>query len=354
MAERTYEHMPPLFSPLSLAPKPSQGVFSQRWRTVRTTSLRRFVALFVFFLVLAPRIALAQPSPSSSPSPAANSVADEAKRKGDDAMVALRYEEALASYRTAYEATKNPAILYNMGRAYEGLADFPKALDSLEEFNEKASPELKARVPKLDELLRDVRNRVSTLVVSAPVDGADIRVGERVVGKTRTGQVIIRVNAGKQKLVVSKDGYFPFEKDVALAGGKIETVDANLTTRASSGLLRITSPVIGAAVAVDGRGIGIVPAESAVSPGSHRVSLQREGYENAETSVVLAAGEKKEVDVPMAQHASIFTKWWFWTAVGVVVTGGVVSVIALTTEKSPDTGTIPPGQVKAELRLLGW
>jgi len=289
----------------------------------------------------------------ATPPAAANPVADEAKRKGDDAMVALRYEEALAQYKVSYEASKNPAILYNMGRAYEGLAEFPKALDALEEFNEKAPPELKARVPKLEELLRDVRGRVSTLVISAPVDDAEIRVGERVVGKTRTGQVIVRVNAGKQKLVVTKEGYFPFEKDVTLAGGKIETVDANLATRASSGLLRITSPVVGAAVALDGKPVGIVPAESTVTPGSHKVALQRDGYETAETSVVLAAGEKKEVDVPMAQRAPIYAKWWFWTAVGLVVLGGIATTIALTTEKSPDSGTIPPGQVKAELRLSG-
>ena len=55
----------------------------------------------------------------------------------------IRYEEALAHYRVAYDVTKNPALLYNMGRAYEGLADFPKALDALEEFVATASPELK-------------------------------------------------------------------------------------------------------------------------------------------------------------------------------------------------------------------
>ncbi len=286
-----------------------------------------------------------------SPPPSAANAADDAKHKGDEAMVALRYEDALAHYRTAYEAAKNPAILYNMGRAYEGLADFPKALDALEEFADKAPADLKARVPKLEELLHDVRGRVSTLVISAPLDGAEIRLGERVVGKTRTGQVVIRVNAGKQKLVVTKEGYFPFEKEIALAGGKVETVDAQLSTRASSGLLRVTSPVAGAAVSLDGKPLGIVPAESAVTPGAHKIALRRDGYENAETSVVLAAGERKDVDVPMAQRASILGKWWFWTAVGVVAAGGVATFVALTTEKSPDTGTIAPGQVKAELRF---
>src|SRR4051812_42541264 len=78
--------------------------------------------------------------------------AEEEGQKGDAAMVALRYQEALDNYRKAYELTKSPALLYNMGRAYEGLAEFPKALDALEEFSDKAPRELLARVPKLDEL----------------------------------------------------------------------------------------------------------------------------------------------------------------------------------------------------------
>src|SRR5690606_11982314 len=109
---------------------------------------------------------------------------------------------------------------------------------ALEEFVDKAPPDIKARVPKLEALLHDVRSHVATLVVSAPVDGAEIRLGERVVGKTQTGQVVIRVNAGKQKLFVAKDGFFPFEKDVELRGGQVETVSAQIVTRTSAGLLR--------------------------------------------------------------------------------------------------------------------
>lgn len=288
---------------------------------------------------------------AAAPALAQSSAAEDAKRRGDDAMVALRYEEAVKEYRTAYEATSNPALLYNMGRAYEGLADFPRALEALEQFAAKAPPELKARVPRLEELLRDVQSRVATLVVLAPVEGAEIRLGPRVVGKTVAGALTLKVNAGRQRIVVQKEGYFPFEKEIPLAGGTTENVDTKLKARANAGILHVTSPVTGAAVAVDGEAIGIVPAETTAAPGPHRVALTRDGYETTETNVVVAAGERKDVNVPMARSASILGKWWFWTAVGVVVAAGVTSAVALTTERSPDTGTIAPGQVKAELRF---
>ena len=290
-----------------------------------------------------PRAAQAQEGPPASTNP------DEDKRRGDEAMIALRYEEALAHYRRAYESTKNPALLYNMGRAYEGLAEFPKALEALEEFVDKASPELKARVPKLDDLVNDVRNHVATMILSSSVAGAEIRLGNKVLGTTKPGQTIFRVNAGAQTLSVSHKDYFPFERGVALAAGKIETVDVILASRTEGALLRITSPVSGAAVTIDGKAMGNVPAEAPAKPGQHRIALRRDGYDPAETSVVVVAGENKEVSIPMAVHETITGKWWFWTTIGVVVVaGGIIAYVAATTEKDPSAGTIAPGTVRAE------
>jgi hypothetical protein len=307
--------------------------------------LSRLGVCLLVAATLVPHSAFAQPAAAAGPT--AN--ADEEKRQGDEAMVALRYEEALAHYRRAYDASKNPALLYNMGRAFEGLSDFPKALDALEEFAEKATPELKARVPKLDDLMTDVRKRVATIILSSPVSGAEIRLGNKVVGTTKTGQTVFRVNAGAQTLTVTHKDYFPFERPVTLAAAKIETVDVVLASRTEEALLRITSPVSGAAVTVDGKEMGNVPAETPLRPGQHRIALRRDGYDPAETSVVLVAGEKKDVVVPMAVHETITNKWWFWTGIGVVVVGGgIAAYLIATTEKDPTAGTIPPGTVKAE------
>src|SRR5687767_2911590 len=89
--------------------------------------------------------------------PLAAQDADALKKQGDDAMIALHYEDALGHYKKAYELSGNSALLYNMGRAYEALADYPSALEALEMFAEKAPPELRARVPKLDELVFYIR-----------------------------------------------------------------------------------------------------------------------------------------------------------------------------------------------------
>jgi len=41
------------------------------------------------------------------------------------------------------------------------------------------------------------------------------------------------------------------------------------------------------------------------------------------------------------------SKWWFWTAVGVVVLAGVATTVLLaTTEKDPQVGTFGPGPIR--------
>ena len=263
--------------------------------------------------------------------------------------MSLHYEEALDHYRRAYEKTQNPALLYNMGRAYQGLGDYPKALDSLEAFAEKAPPELKARVAGLDSLLADLGKRVATVIVSAPIPGAEIRLGNKFVGVTKTGQTILRVNVGPQTMTVSHKDYFPFEKLLTPKAGKIETVEANMASRSAGGLVVVGSPVTGAEVSFDGSPVGNVPTEIQAKAGQHRLVLRRSGYEPVEASVVLAAGERKEVNIPMVVHETITGKWWFWTGVGVIVAAGAVAlVIAETTEKGPGSGTIAPGTVKAQ------
>jgi hypothetical protein len=305
-------------------------------------------AAFVPSVALAQGDAPAAQPPAVAPAQATDS-ADAIKARGDAAMESLRYSEALDLYTQAYSLTKDPALLYNQGRAQQALGNFPGALTAFEGFAKEASPELRARVPKLDELIADVRKHVAHIVVHCATQGARVIVRERVAGTTPLAGPL-DVDAGHAAIEVDAEGYVPYKRDVELAGGTETVLDVELTPQQQTAFLRISSTAASAFVSIDGKPVGNAPVEQVVSPGTHTVAVHRDGYEDTESSVVVLLGEHKDMTLDPQKNAPVFAKWWFWTGVGVVVAGGVVTAAALLTEKSPSKGdSFTPNQVSAPI-----
>ena len=175
---------------------------------------------------LAALLLLAAAAPAAADDPAA------LKKQGDEAMRTLHYQEALEAYDKAYALKRDPAILYNRARAEQGLANYPAALDAIEEFVRVAPEELKQRVPQLAELVDDIRRHVALVVVVCPVAGAAVTVDGKVVGTTPLAAPI-RTSAGAVAIGVEAKGYLPLHKEVTTEGGKLTTVSAALVAEAT-------------------------------------------------------------------------------------------------------------------------
>jgi hypothetical protein len=284
------------------------------------------------------------PPPADGPSEELLAEAAARKKAGDEAMDTFRFADALAAYSDAYAITKNTALLYNMGRALQALNRFPEALDKLEAFDAAASTELKERVPRLPKLIAELRQRVSTLTVKTNVEGARIVVRDTVVGKAPLPKPI-RLTAGAATIEIDAEGYFPAKKLVELPGGSSLNVDLNLFSKATTGVLSVKASVKGAEVSVDGKRVGVAPLEVNVPKGPHRVVLKHPDYRLYETSTIVEAGRTKNLDAAL-QSASITTRWWFWTTIGVVATTGAAIAIVGVSSRPVDSGTIAPGQIK--------
>ena len=96
----------------------------------------------------------------------------------------VSFAEALAAYEQAYELEPLPALLFNRGRALQLLDRLPEALEAFERFKRDAPPDLLAKVPKLEQLIGDVRAQVGTIEVVTKVVGAEVVIGGRTVGMT--------------------------------------------------------------------------------------------------------------------------------------------------------------------------
>ena len=294
-------------------------------------------------------LTIARRADAEEPAAAPDAAAD-AKRRGDDALVNGRHAEALAAYKESYGARPDAAVLYNIGRAHQALGDYPAALEALESFESTAPADVRARVPGLPTLLAAVRKRASMIAVSSDVAGAEVKLDERVLGTTPLAAPV-RVNAGTAVLVVAKDGYFPFSRAVTLPPGGVLAFDVALVSKQTKAIVTVRSSIAGAKVTLDGKPEGTVPTDVVVSPGSHDVQLDLDGYRSSRSAVALAAGERKTLDLTLEQNAPLTKKWWFWTGIGVVAVGATITVVALTTERSPSNGNVDPGRISAGLRF---
>jgi hypothetical protein len=305
---------------------------------------RRVVVSCLAALLCAGVAARAEAAPKTNVSAEDAQRARALRQKGNTAIEALRYAEALA----AYAITGDPALLYNQARAHQGLGDFPTALELLERFDAEATPALKARVPGLAEVVQDLRAHVTSVTVLCNIAGAEVRLNDRVVGTTPMARTI-RVSSGKATVEVVAEGYSPTKREVVLPGGGALTVDVELLPKDLSGVLLVRSSVSGAHVLIDQKPVGQVPLELTVRSGPHSVRVERGGYEAWETSLVLRVGERRELSVPLVEEAAITKRWWFWTGIAVVVAGGITTVVLLTTERQADKGSLNPGQIAAPL-----
>lgn len=223
--------------------------------------------------------------------------ADALKKKGDTLLVDRRYADALDAYDRSLALSPNPAIHFNRARALQFLARFPDALTALERFDRESTPELRAKVPGLDDFLAELRSKVATITIANGVDGARLLVGGRDEGRLPLSEPL-RVNAGKTSIEILADGWVGRRFDVELPGGQTTSIDGALVRKEQPQPLRI------------------------------------------------------ETTRPTPQSTSkstpITARWWFWVGVGATVVAGIViaSVIAATTEGSAPTGDFSPGQVR--------
>jgi tetratricopeptide (TPR) repeat protein len=264
-------------------------------------------------------------------------------------MDALRYDEALDAYARAYAVNHDPALLYNQGRALQALGRHPEALSDIERFAREAPADLRAKVPRLDELIAELRAHVARLTIQCPVNGARVLVRDHVIGTTPLSGPV-DMEAGRASLEIDAEGYEPYKRELDLAGGSATQIDAELAARATSAVLHVASTAASALVVVDGQPVGNAPVETVVQPGTHEIALHREGFEDVTSTVVVEAGQRKEVTLE-PQHEPLLTqRWWFWAGVGAVVVGGVVITYAALKEKPASQGdSFAPSQVAAPL-----
>ena len=308
------------------------------WRGVLATPIT-----LCLLLLVSSGPAGAQPAKPEAP---LKGEATRLKSAGDVLMDQDRYSDALVLYDRAYALSGDPALLYNEGRAYEALGEYPKALEKLETFEQSAPPATRARVPGLHELIVDLRGRLSTLVVKTNVPHARILVRGKDEGVV-FGERSIPLRAGVASVEVASDGYEAFRRDLELSAGATLVLEANLVPWRRDARVVIRASPSTARLVFDGKDVGRAPVEVKATPGSHELVATADGYYEERVPMTVALGDRRDMDLELRKIPGIASRWWLWTGIGAVVVGGIATAVILTREKPHSRGTFPEGSIAA-------
>lgn len=201
---------------------------------------------------------------------------------------AHNYDGALVEFQESYRLRPVPVVLFNIAQTLKLLYRYEEAIAAYEQYLAEERGIDAARRRAVQQTIEELRAATAPITIATDLPGAEIRVDGRLVGTTPLPGPLV-LAAGSRRIEATLDGR-ETSQEIDVVGGRA----AELT-------------------------LAIPPPPESAGP------------------------------APRAESPSLFTQWWFWTAIGGAVLGGVVLAIAL----SPADAEPLPGTL-GTVRALTW
>jgi hypothetical protein len=262
-----------------------------------TTRLARYALAIV--LLLAPA-AHAQGKTVRSELPVAARTSWDNARELFDAQ---NWAAAKAEYEHAYEISKNPRVLFNVGVCEKNLGHYIKASAAFRKELAEAAHKVPAReVQEIRAVLATLEPLISTLVVTSNEPGATLTIDkEQQPGATPFTQPLT-IDVGVHTLHLTKPGF----KDGVIENLSVVSgtpAQANFTIQPLERMGHARIDVSGpprAALYVDGRDVGNSPFDGELHEGPHVVEARANDYVVSRQTIVVKYRENVALVINLA------------------------------------------------------
>ncbi len=279
-----------------------------------TTILRtRSVALLVATTLLAPSFmiagetqALAQPTAKKKT--LREQLPAEAQKHWDTALALYQrgqWDGARTSFNAAYDASKNPRVLFNvavceknLGRYARAIEVFKKELaDGKGQLSTEEESDVKQQIAGLEQF-------VAQLTVDVNEPGADVFVDENKVGVSPLAAPV-SVQLGERHVRATKPGFADARETVELKGGSAGRVTLKLAPAKQTSLVNVN--VVGpsrSVVKIDGKEVGPAPyrGQVEVSASPHEFSAEAPDFVTAVQSAIVRENEPLNLTLQLSQQ----------------------------------------------------
>jgi hypothetical protein len=257
------------------------------------------------------------------------------------------YAGAYTKLESAYLASKDSRLLWNMAACEKALRHYANVINLLERYLKEGGALIGADERQAThELVETVREFVNELRLDVLPAGVEVYVdGVKAAISPLTGP--LRVDMGKRKLRFQKEGFVPYEAEMDLAGGKSAELKVQLQAEAHEGTLRIMSDP-SAVISVDGHVVGTGQWVGTLASGTHSVYVSAQGKQPYKTEVVVKDRDTASLHVnlqgeqgPPGLKADSSSGALWWIVGGVALAGASVGGYFLL--KPGDDPAAPPG-----------
>jgi PEGA domain len=261
------------------------------------------------------------------------------------------YPSALTKLESAYAASKDPRLLWNMAACEKALRHYASVIDRLERYLKEGAQLIGEEERKAThELVDTVREFVNELRLDVQPAGVDVLVDGVKLGTTPLDKPLW-VDMGKRRVRFEKLGFVPQENEVELSGGSSVELKVELSPELHEGTLRIVSDPR-AIISIDGHVVGTGTWIGQLPSGQHAVQISGEGKLAHNADVLIRDHDTSSLHINLvdeqkgpglyAKDSSSGALWWI--VGGVALAGaGVGSYFLLrpgADPSQPESGTL--------------
>jgi hypothetical protein len=296
--------------------------------------------------------------------------ARDAFREGASLAKDAQWGAALAAFERSAKLRPHPWTTYNIAVCERALGQYVRAgrtfTRALAERRDGADlPD--ATVADIARFQQEIGGLVGTLDVrldpadaSVAVDGQPLEAtgdagdvptllaGTQPAGPGKPAPAArfrVVLDPGAHVFVISRAGFADAVHGETVRPG--EKRDIALVVARLPASLDVAADRAGAVVALDKLDVGVAPVSLSRPAGTYHVVVRHAGYLPYEVDTVLQAGQKTEIKAALKEEKpSLLSRWWFWTAAGVVLVGAATTTY-LVTRPSPERPPLEGGG-------LGW
>jgi hypothetical protein len=210
------------------------------------------------------------------------------------------YEGSLVQFKRAYELSRQPQVLFDVGLCLKNMARYAQAIATWETelgFREKLP---KVDVQALEAAIETLRPFVSSLSINVNEAGAVISVDGEEVGRSPL-VTPVPINVGKRIVRVAKaPDFLTSEHTIEVTKGQTAQLSVTLEPAVKTATVSVTAAgAAGATLFLDGRELGASPFKGAVPTGSHTFVARAAGYREALETIDVVQGEPLNITLSL-------------------------------------------------------